>query len=374
MPLDFPNSPSVGSLFTSGAQTWKWDGTKWAVASSGGLQGDGVNLLRRNGGVEIWQRGAGGSAAFNVLASSAAYTADGWYMATGANQLCYVAQQPGLVAGSQSSCIFLRNTGQTGVGAMAVGFPLDTDELWPALGKFVRLSCMLAAGTTWSPAGGNISVFVQTGTGTPIKATLGYTGLVNVIAQTFPITTTPTRFQFNSTIAVPTNTRQMEVTFVWTPVGTAGVGDGFYIDDVQLEIVPAATGYVSSDFQRLNFNEQLRLCQRHFWKTFDYDVAPASNLGWGQFSPLVIAQPVGPGVQYYGASYPNPVPMRAVPTAIGYNPGAAGNQMQCGVINQPYTSTGFGLYKNEIVVSGVTPAGSAIGYPGSVHFTVDAGI
>lgn len=31
MPIDFPNSPSVNDLFTSGSTTWKWDGTVWKV-------------------------------------------------------------------------------------------------------------------------------------------------------------------------------------------------------------------------------------------------------------------------------------------------------------------------------------------------------
>jgi hypothetical protein len=31
MPIDFPNSPSVNDLFTSGSTSWKWDGTVWKV-------------------------------------------------------------------------------------------------------------------------------------------------------------------------------------------------------------------------------------------------------------------------------------------------------------------------------------------------------
>lgn len=31
MPIDFPNSPTVGQEFTAGAQTWRWDGVSWNV-------------------------------------------------------------------------------------------------------------------------------------------------------------------------------------------------------------------------------------------------------------------------------------------------------------------------------------------------------
>ena len=33
MPIDFPNSPSLNDLFTSGSTTWKWDGAKWNFSS-----------------------------------------------------------------------------------------------------------------------------------------------------------------------------------------------------------------------------------------------------------------------------------------------------------------------------------------------------
>src|SRR5271170_5972907 len=47
-----------------------------------------ANILSPNGGFTIWQRGAGGSASFSVNASSTQYTADRWYITTGANQAC----------------------------------------------------------------------------------------------------------------------------------------------------------------------------------------------------------------------------------------------------------------------------------------------
>ena len=33
MPIDFPNSPSVGQTYSVGNRTWKWDGTSWAVGT-----------------------------------------------------------------------------------------------------------------------------------------------------------------------------------------------------------------------------------------------------------------------------------------------------------------------------------------------------
>jgi len=36
MPLDFPNSPSVGASYSSSGITWTYDGEKWNIAASGG--------------------------------------------------------------------------------------------------------------------------------------------------------------------------------------------------------------------------------------------------------------------------------------------------------------------------------------------------
>lgn len=38
--LDFPNSPTNGQVFTSGGQSWKYDGVKWGSAAAGGTSGD----------------------------------------------------------------------------------------------------------------------------------------------------------------------------------------------------------------------------------------------------------------------------------------------------------------------------------------------
>lgn len=32
--INFPDSPTVGQVFTSGAASWSWDGTKWAAGGS----------------------------------------------------------------------------------------------------------------------------------------------------------------------------------------------------------------------------------------------------------------------------------------------------------------------------------------------------
>jgi hypothetical protein len=38
MPLDFPNSPSINTVYSSGSRSWIWDGVSWGLVASG-LQG-----------------------------------------------------------------------------------------------------------------------------------------------------------------------------------------------------------------------------------------------------------------------------------------------------------------------------------------------
>ena len=35
MAIDFPNSPTVGQIFTSGSFSWRWDGTRWVSVAMG---------------------------------------------------------------------------------------------------------------------------------------------------------------------------------------------------------------------------------------------------------------------------------------------------------------------------------------------------
>jgi hypothetical protein len=332
------------------------------------------NLLRRNGGFEVWQRGAGGSASFAVAAGPpGAYTADGWYAFCQAGSAVTVAQVAGLVSGSQWAAKYQRNAGQTGVGSHTFNFPLDTDELYPMLGKFVRLSFVAKAGANYSAASGNVSVFLIVGTGSPVRSIIGFTGQTTPITVVQALTTTSTQFAFTSSVFIPVSTRQAEVSFLWTPVGTAGADDSFTIDDVQLEVVQDAN-QVASPFERLVFQEQLALCQRHFAKTHEYTTVPSSVAGAGgatQGSTIVAAASAKAVV----ANWRFPVPMRVAPTVTGWNPSAANNEvrnMSAGV--DCSGTTVVGVTSSAVTFGSTGNAGGAVGDRWALHMSAEAGI
>lgn len=240
-----------------------------------------VNLAARGGGFDVWQRLTNGATVISQAASVTAYVNDGWYLITNANQASVVSRIGGVATGSLYSSVPQRNNGQTGTGVMRYAMPLDSDELAPAKGNFVALSFTAQAGATWSPTSGTLNYVIYCGTGVPGKrGASAYTGETTPISSSVNVTTTPTRTTATSAAVVPTNCSQMEIQFNWTPVGTAGVTDFVAIDDLQLEIVPAATSsaspYVNADMQT-----QLAKAQR-FLPVFNSGSAGTPVLAFGQ--------------------------------------------------------------------------------------------
>jgi len=341
------------------------------IGSGGGAGGqlNYRNILGRNGGFEVWQRGAGGSANIAINAAAGAYTADGWWLNT-ANNSVTVSQVPLGVSPSRYAGRVIRNAGQTGTGLILLEFPLDSDEIVLARGSIVTLSMLLGCGANYSAVGSALTVLLVTGTGSPARyASVAYTGRVDVIAATpITLTTTLTRTVITSAIAVPTNATQASVVFQFTPVGTAGADDSFYVDDVQLEV-----GSFATPFERRPFESELQACRRHYQKSFEYSVAPAQNAG--NLGMFCISQTVAALVGMYTNTVPMVPPMRVVPTYLLYNPYAVNAQARnvntttdcTGTAAYVGGSTGFNLVFNA--ASGSVP-GNLIG----VHWTTDAGI
>lgn len=348
------------------------DDSRMLTAFKAGLMpGYGVgfrNIAGRNGGLEVWQRGAGGAASIAVAASTTAYTADGWALKTNANQASVVDQVAGIATGSRWAARVRRNSGQTGTGTMAFEFPLDADEVVAMQGRKVTLALSLKAGANWSPTSGNILVELRTGTGSPAKRSAGaYTGDAADIAVTQAITTTATRFKFPSASALGAAITQASIYLTWAPTGTAGAADDFTIDDVQIEVGPAATA-----FERRPFESELIACQRHFWKTFRYDVAPAQNVGSPSADHQWGAQRAGALSNFGFLAFP--VVMRVAPTITFFNPGAANAQARDLDVPGDCSSTSSTAFVRGVRYTTTGHASTAVGNTLAFHMTADAGI
>lgn len=379
--------PGAASVLVAG-QSWLnttitqyvlsyYDGANWcpvatldSVGHTMTVPGPWRNILSDNGGMEVWQRGAGAAASFTVAASQTQYTADRWYIATGANQASVVAAVAGLTNGSNLAVKITRNNGQTGITIYTFGFPLDTDELARMRGSKVTISAAVESGANWSPTSGTLNMALYVGTGAVAKRGGGFAGETNVVNTSVNLAvSTSGTLSATSAATVPTNTTQGEVQFTWTPVGTAGADDSITIDDVQLEL-----GVFASTMERTPFEKMLAGCRRHFWKTFLYGTAPAQSIGvgTGEFQALAGKTTTGADVM----PLRHPIQMRATPgTVTTYNPAAANAQVRDETAAGDCSATGTANLTSEtITITATGNAGSAVGNTLGVHLTVDANI
>ena len=210
-----------------------------------------------NGGMDIWQRGT----SFAIPSSTYTYTADRWIglrFSTGST----VSQQTASLDGFQYSARVARDSGNTGLGIIYLGYNLETADSYKYAGKTVTLSFWAKAGANFSSASSALAVIWASGTGTNQKQMDGFTGASTLVSSSVTLTTSWQRFSF--TVTVPSNSTQQGFQFNYTPVGTAGAADNFEIVGVQQEF-----GSVPTNFKRAGggtIQGELAACQRYYFR------------------------------------------------------------------------------------------------------------
>lgn len=339
----------------------------WTTPMRGGWK----NIVGANGGFEVWQRGAGGSASIAVPAGTVAYTADRWWLGPAASTNMTASQQAGLEDGSRSCIRLQRDAGATGI-FFRFGYPLDADEVQRLRGKKASVRFKLRAGANWSPVNGGISCLLFVGTSAVSKrnavAYANETLALSVVTQTTPGGVAITVNSPQSAV-LPTNITSAELQFAATLVGTAGANDWIEIDDVDLRVDEP----VIDQFERRPFYDELFACQAHFWKTFNYDTAPVQNEG-GVDSPVNWRTPAGASVASSSGSMPHPRMMRATPTAITYNPAAANAEVRNATDSTDCSATSVAVTPRTFNILFTTSAGTAANELMRCHLTMDAGI
>jgi hypothetical protein len=298
------------------------------------------NILAPNGGLNIWQRGLTNS----VGASTTQYTADRWYLTTGANQACTVAAVPDIDTGGSinHAAKITRTVGQTGITPLTFGYPLDTDEVGRLRGRVVSFSCTVKSGANWSPASGTLSVTFAVGTGAASKRS-GFTGdqAIFSVNTNLTVSSATTVISGTSTITIPTTSNQGEFQFVWTPTGAAGADDSIIVDDVVLN-----TGTIIENWTEIPFETCLLMCNRHYRKTFPYTTAPATGVGY----PGALAVMSAAATQFGMYWQFGPAVMRVTASFTTYNPTAASANWQ-------NISTGSSLAVTVDTANGASPTG-----------------
>ena len=310
-PYAFPTT-TVGSTFGSLAVVT-------GATTTGYANIPGKNRLI-NGNMQIWQRGAGGSASFAVNATTA-YTADRYQVQSGASTNVTVSQVADSTSG-QFRMRVQRNVGNTGTGAITIAQSLPRSSCSNFGGSYATYSFQALVGANFSAAASAVTVKVISGQGTSDVSALttGFTTQVSEVSTSQALTTalvtyTFTTGQMNSAVS------QMAVEITFTPSGTAGTNDYIDIGYMQLEQSAHATFY-----EHKTFDEYLRECQHYFCKSFAYATAPAQNIGNG-ISEMVFAGTRTAAATNVAPTVAWPVVMRATPTLTTYSTNAATNQV-----------------------------------------------
>jgi len=266
-----------------------------------------------NGAMGIWQRATSYSGTPSIVAYG---SADRWaFYSTSA---ITASQSTSVPSGFQYSLKVQRPNAATTTNQIYAFQVVETNNMLDLVGQTVTLSFWAKAGANFSASGSTISVFVNTGTVADqgsVSGLGGWTGSATPLSLSQTITTTWTRYSVTGTIS--SSALELDAGFYYSPAGTAGADDAFYITGVQLE-----KGSTATSFDYRPYGTELALCQRYFEMSYDQGTA----IGTATASGTTYVTATSDSANSFVVSVSYAVVKRATPTITFYNPstGASG--------------------------------------------------
>ena len=278
-----------------------------------------------NGGFDVWQRGT----SFNPVSATSTtglnYGADRWQFLQATTSAAAFTRQA-ITATDPVGYNYYTRVQRVAAATLVTPYTVQTSfesqNIQAVRGKFVTLSFWARAGANYSNASSYLVSNIVTGTGTD-NTTGNFTGNTVNTTTNNVLTTSWKRFVVTTSAVLATSITQLGVSFVFTPVGTAGAADYFDITGVQLEI-----GSAPSDFEFRDVGEELRRCQRYFSSLTSASsqnwvgtgiasstTAPWVTVKWPttmRTAPVVTTPTIGALIFFYGAaSSTNPTALSA---------------------------------------------------------------
>lgn len=276
----------------------------------------------------LYQRGTTGSSVTTAITYGGP---DRWAYWSGASTAMTVSQTT--TAGDipvngtfKSGFKMARTSGQTGVVQMCMMQVLESANSYALSGQTAEIDFHATAGTNFSAANSQMTVYLITGTGTDQSAATAafnlnaggggsslWTGQVNTgVAVT--LNTASNRY----TVAIPSpaGTTQVAVALCYTPVGTAGTNDYIAFSGIQLTTNAALKTIAGTAGAALNPNDTRA-------KAFSRRIQPLETLFQQRYfqaisepAASISVAPSGQGASTTTCilSIPLPVTMRAAPT------------------------------------------------------------
>lgn len=361
---------SMTGLVEKATQTETNQGTPDKYPSAAEIAGRSLmgrrNLLM-NGGFDVWQRGTS-----FALSRSATMTADRWR-----------AFLNGTIGTAEISRVENGQIARAAVQALtgrAPTYQLRWSQTVAGSGQSAKLlSQRIENLRQFQSMKLRVSFVAQTISGTAdcgclLVYNLGTGGSPSAqggrATQPFTVTTTWQRFGF--TFDVPDfasetfgtdgpHTRNLELR-ISLPLNAT---HDLRFCDFQVE-----PGEATTRFERRRFGEELRDCQRYYWKRFPYDVAPAQNAG--TTDSITWRSTAGPSVSTWSPQGHHPEMMRVMPTVTTYNTNAANAQVRNTTDNADCSATVVPVSQRYFIISCTTSAGTAVNEQLQVHATFDA--
>jgi hypothetical protein len=323
-----------------------------------------------NGGFEFAQRQTPGT--YTTIAIDT-YSADRWRISRENADLQY-ARVDALGQTGLSSRYFGVFKKITNTGKMVLYQILEGSNSVPLRGKTVIFQVKMTASAAKTirmavielQNAGTLNTipgtFVTAYGANTVDPTLGANLAIITSAQSKSVTTAWQTFSVS--VTVPSDSKNL-ICALWTDSQFAA-NDILYVAEAGLYVGNALRPWVP----RL-FSQELALCQRHYFKTFPVDTAPAQSGGAThvhRWVAVVAAATVQrPPPLYF------PVQMFAVPAITYFNPSAANAQARDLTAVADCSSTASAAVSAfHVMVNATGPAGSAVGNAHAVALTAEA--
>jgi hypothetical protein len=257
-----------------------------------------------------------------------------------------------------------RTNGSSNTGVPQIAQNLETTTSIPLQGKQVTVSFYARAGANYSASSNILNWRIYGGTGTD-QNIFSYTGQAIVVDQSVTLTTSWQRFTYTTTALTSYN--EYGLFFFTVPTGTAGAADYFDVTGVQLE-----QNYQPTPFEQRPIGIELALCQRYYWKSYEYSIAPGTSSNSGFFYATISTDSIGRA--FYVIPYPTPIRTTSPTFTFYRNSGASGSwdvYWNGGNAAPLPTSYSTGTERGTLIISGAgAPAWGVVTVYG--HLTVSA--
>lgn len=351
-----PTTPFLGQMFYQ-TDTNEW--IKYATDADAALRWmsadrDQKRNLLLNGNFDIVQRGSSWNPASAVSTTKQNYGADRWqFLQATSNSQAFNIQ--GTQPTDPNGYYYLRVQRLNGA-TLTTPFTIQqsiesVDVQSRAKNKYITLSFYARAGANYSAASSYLVSNIVTGTGSDNTVGNFTTNTVAATANNV-LTTSWKKFVLTTPSALANTITQLGVSFVFTPVGTAGAADYFDICQIQLE-----PGTAPSDFEFQQWDQTLRNCQRYYYRISTTNGAASTGFGAGQATTATTA--------LINSQFPTR--MRAIPTieTVGNASdfrvtGPSGTAINCSALPTITYSSADSCVMTFTVASGLTAGNATI--------------